>query len=119
MTEILLVTGSAGEFRSVSASGHAGFAAKGKDIVCAAETIILRTSLEILQSTQGLKLKTDIASRGNLAFSVESGSSESEKPEASVKLERLVCTADFIRTGIKSLEEEYPEHVHLREIKQD
>lgn len=122
MTDVLLVTGSSGQFRSVSASGHAGFAAKGKDIVCAAETIILRTSLEILQSTPGLVLNTDMASRGNLAFSVEtdaSGQVASGAEEASVNLERLKCTADFIRTGIRSLEDEYPGNVRLREIIQD
>jgi len=112
MTEILLVCQPDGSFKQVSASGHAGFAKKGKDIVCAAITMLLRTSMEVLEKTESVNLKTDMAFRGNLAFSVEAGAG----PEIKA---RLKCTADFIRTGIRSLEEEYPNYVQLREIIED
>ena len=55
MTEVVLVCGREGEFRRVSASGHASFAARGKDIVCAAETVLLRTALEVLQKSLNWK----------------------------------------------------------------
>lgn len=112
MTEVLLVCNPDGVVKQVIASGHAGFAKKGYDIVCSAITILLRTSIEVLENTESIKLKTDMAFRGNLAFSVEAGTG----PEIKA---RLKCTADFIRTGIKSLEEEYPSYVHLREIIED
>jgi len=111
MTDILLVCSKEGCFKSVKASGHAGFAKKGKDIVCAAETIVLRTAMEILEDTKGVVVNADVASRGNLAFSVEVSECSSK--------ERLICTADFIRKAIKSLSEEYPEYVQLREITED
>ena len=108
MTEILLVCSKEGCFRACNASGHAGFAAKGKDIVCASETTILRTALEILEKTDNITVKADAPSRGRLAFSVEEGES--------LYRERLICVADFIRYGIKALSDEYPDNIHLREI---
>ena len=54
MIEVLLVCGKDGAFKSCNASGHAGFAAKGKDIVCAAVTELLRTAVQVLQKTEGM-----------------------------------------------------------------
>lgn len=108
-----MVCNGQGCFKSLEASGHAGFSSRGRDIVCAAETSILRTALQVLEQTEGILLNKNDASRGTLAFSVEVKSS-SEKLE-----ERLKCTADFVRAGIKSLAEEYPEHVLLREKKEN
>lgn len=104
-----MVCNDRGCFTAVEASGHAGYAGRGHDIVCAAETCILRTALQVLEQTDGILLKKNDASRGTLAFSVEVQCS-SEKLE-----ERLRCTADFVREGIKGLAEEYPEYVLLRE----
>ncbi len=107
MTEILLVCGSDGAFRRFQASGHACFVRKGKDIVCAAETIVLRTAITVLEKTEGIEVETEKTLRGHLALSVKSGGSENA--------ERLVAVADFIREAIKSLENEYPGHLKLQE----
>ena len=112
MTDILLVCDEEGCFRACEAHGHASFAPKGRDIVCASETLVLRTAMKILENTKGCVLNANVASRGNLAFSVE----VSKSPE---NTERLKCTADFIRSAIKSLQEEFPEHVKLREKSED
>ncbi len=109
MTEVVLVCDSDGAIKKLTAKGHAGFAEKGKDIVCASVTELLRTALKVLENTQGLLVKANAASRGNLAFSVEENETFSRK-------ERLICTADFIRTGLRDLEDEYPQYVHLREV---
>ncbi|MCR5761968.1 MAG: ribosomal-processing cysteine protease Prp [Treponema sp.] len=108
MTEIVLVCSKEGCFRACNARGHAGFAARGKDIVCASETTILRTALDVLEKTGTLKVKADAPSRGQLAFIVEEGES--------LARERLICVADFIRCGLKTLSDEYPGNIHLREI---
>lgn len=108
MTSVLLVCGGDGSIKSCTASGHAGFAAKGKDIVCAAETLLLRTALQVLESIDGIEVFVDASRRGFLSFSVKAGYDESN-------VERLSCVADFIRTGIKSLSEEYPRLVRLIE----
>src|SRR5574344_867769 len=109
MIEVLLVCCKDGAFKSCTASGHAEFAVKGKDIVCAAVTELLRTAVQVLQETKGMSVNVETPSRGKLAFSVEVyGGSE--------QTERLKCTADFIRLGVKNLAEEYPANVLLREI---
>ncbi|MBB5217889.1 MULTISPECIES: ribosomal-processing cysteine protease Prp [Treponema] len=114
MTEVLLVCNSRGEFSAVCAAGHAGFAEKGRDIVCAAESVLLGTALDLLKNTRGVSVKSDTASRGTLAFSVEVSAGLTEE-ERILLGERLKCTADFIRNGIKSVSEQYPENVQLRE----
>ena len=101
-----------GLFKSLTASGHAGFSTKGKDIVCAGISILLDTAMEVLLNTEGIVLEKEIACRGKLAFHVASF-------ESVVSIsERLRCTADFIRQGISSLAKDYPAYVVLREIKQ-
>ncbi|MFA6937930.1 MAG: ribosomal-processing cysteine protease Prp [Treponema sp.] len=109
MIEVLLVCSSDGSLKSCNASGHAGFAVKGKDIVCAAVSSLLRTAIQVLEKTNGIVVKTETTSRGKLAFSVEDSNLD-------CKNERLICTADFIRCGIKSLSNEYPKNVQLREL---
>lgn len=110
MTEVLLVSRN-GEFCRCSASGHAGFAAKGKDVVCAAESAILGTALDLLENTEGIKVTADTASRGNLDFSAE------VLLASDLLSERLRCTADFIRHGIQSVARQYPECVIFNEQK--
>ncbi len=108
MTEIVLVCSKDGCFRACTAKGHAGFAAKGKDIVCASETTILRTALDVLEKTDTLTVKAEAPSRGQLAFMVEEG-----EP---LNRDRLICVADFIRCGVKALSDEYPDNISMREI---
>ena len=111
MTEVLLVCSKDGCFKSVSATGHAGFASKGKDIVCAAESMLLRTAMEVLEQTENVALESDASERGKLFFSAECKDSSKDAAK-----ERLVCVADFIRQGIQDLSREYPGHVLLRQM---
>lgn len=110
MIEVLLVCSSEGCIKSCKASGHASFAAKGKDIVCAAVSSLLRTAIQVLEKTGGITVITETPSRGNLAFCVE------EKDLSAETTEWLKCTAEFIRSGISSVSEEYPDNVRLREL---
>ncbi len=88
------------------AEGHANYAPKGSDIVCAALSCLLRTVLEQLQSQKTLVVKTDIPDRGMLAFSVEEFSKDDEF--------LLKYVSDFLKTGIGQLVQEFPEHISLR-----
>lgn len=110
MTSVLLVCDRTGAFKRCSAEGHAGSGVRGRDIVCAAESHLLRTAMAVLEETEGLNLLSDASKRGSLAFSVEI-----ECPSSALD-ERLKCAADFIRTGMRMLSGEYPEFVQLREI---
>ncbi len=106
MTEVLLVCDSEGQLIEVSASGHAGFAVRGSDIVCAAESALLRTVMQVLEESEEVIVQKNISSRGKVFFRVVN---------KGVSKDRLICTADFIRCGMKSLAEEYPAHVQFRE----
>ena len=107
MTHICLVCGADGLFRSCSATGHSGFAVAGSDIVCAAVSVLLRTTLQVLTEHFGAAVKTDFSSRGKLAFYVEDISGK--------EYCRLIYAAEFLRNGFRSLQEEYPEYISLRE----
>ena len=108
MTVIQLVCGKNGAIRSCKASGHAGFAAKGSDIVCAAVSVLLRTAVLMLQATPQVVVKVDASLRGNIYFSVEDN-----QCDAAV-LYRLITIGDFLETGITSLCKEYPKYVEMR-----
>ena len=110
MTKVLLVCGADGCLVSCRASGHASFAKKGSDIVCAAASVVLRTVMELLEQTAGVTLKSDTSSRGFLEFHVASSSAQAA--------ERLVCAADFIRIAFSSLAREYPSNVEFSEQSQ-
>ena len=112
MIEVLLDCKSSGAICSLSAKGHAGFAKKGKDIVCAAVSSLLRTTAKVLEETGGIQLsETNFSERGNLAFCVH------QTDSSDLVTERLKCTASFVRNGLILLQNEYPEHLILRELK--
>lgn len=110
MTSITLLTGKNGVLRECKVNGHAGFSRKGSDIVCASISFLVRTALQLLSQTEGVSLDVDTSSRGNLAFCVE---------EKGKTLETEAClkyTAKFLRVGLFSLSQEYPENVSFSEV---
>ncbi|MBP3607261.1 MAG: ribosomal-processing cysteine protease Prp [Treponema sp.] len=109
MVLVTLSTGKNGVLNECKANGHACFSKKGEDIVCSAVTILLRTVLEYLSQMENVTVIADTSSRGNLAFRVE------VQKDSSVVDCQLKCMAEFIRIGIKSLSNEFPENVQLRE----
>ncbi len=111
MTEILLSCSRDGSFRRCRAQGHSGFALAGSDIVCAAETSLLRSCIDLLEKTKGVVFKTDNSVRGFLEFRIEKA--------APSTLERLKCIGDLIRVSFRRLENEYPDNVHFEEITED
>ncbi|AEE17202.1 ribosomal-processing cysteine protease Prp [Treponema brennaborense] len=111
MTVVYLSRSRNGQFRSCRAEGHSGYAPSGSDIVCAAVTVLLRTTLQVLSESFGSAVKTDITSRGNLAFRVDDF--------AGGKSCRLIYAADFLRSGLTALQNEYPDCVTMREQIED
>lgn len=112
MTKLVLTCSKDGSFREVKASGHAGFAGKGEDIVCAAESFLLRTAIDVLEkSGRNLLLEKDLSVRGKLSCRLVQ--------RGMVSNERLSCVADFIREGMQSLAEEYPDSVSFQELFED
>ena len=102
-----------GVVKECRANGHAFFSSKGSDIVCAAVTILLKTAVSLvfeLSKSGEIKVEADLSRRGNLAFRVDFLNEASEKTQ-----ERLRCIADFVRSGVSSIEKEFPKNVHLIE----
>ncbi|MCR5725563.1 MAG: ribosomal-processing cysteine protease Prp [Treponema sp.] len=107
MTNVTLLCDKAGCFKAFNAEGHAGFAGKGSDIVCAAVTVLLRTALQLLSDSDGITIDAEVAEAGKLSVEVTHANPGTEQ--------RLVCIADFLRTGIRSVMSDYPQFVKLRE----
>lgn len=105
MTAVTLVKAKDGSVLKCKALGHAGFAEKGKDIVCSAVTVLMRTAIQVLSDTSGIEFDTDTSTRGLLTFMVETKKSDP------VLQERISTIGDFLQKGFESLSEEFPENV--------
>ena len=114
MILVSLGCSASGEFRSCEANGHAGFAQKGFDIVCSAISELLRTAGKVLSDTGDISVAFEAGARGKMAFHLENAEMISERTAI-----RLVCIADFVRTGVSSVAKEYPECVKLEEFRTD
>ena len=104
MTAVRVTLGAGGELLAAEASGHAGTGKKGADVVCAAVTVLLRTTLSVMASA--VKVDADTAGPGTLSFRVATYE-EAEKP-------LLRYAGTFLLEGIGSLEREYPGAVVLK-----
>ncbi|MBQ9630825.1 MAG: ribosomal-processing cysteine protease Prp [Treponema sp.] len=121
MTRVKLVQTAQGYFRYCKAEGHSGFAKAGADIVCSAISVLFRTTLKILEDTEGLSVKSNITKRGTLEFWIadEKSLNKSEKLQSAIKnilpkLEGILkYTNDFLVTGLSSLQSEYPGNVEV------
>lgn len=89
---------------SFSASGHAGMGIKGTDTVCASVTILLRTTLAVLEE----------AIPSCTAYTAGEGSLCVELPAIQDRdTSILQFAADFLVKGISSLQSEYPKAVKM------
>ena len=106
MIKVLLECSEEGLLQNCLAEGHADYAPKGNDIVCAALSCLLRTVLTQLKAKKTLIVKTQIPNRGMLAFSVEEFTKDDEF--------LLKYASDFFLFFISQLVEEFPKHISLR-----
>ncbi|MDR3283614.1 MAG: ribosomal-processing cysteine protease Prp [Treponema sp.] len=110
MIRVILARYADGRFGWCRAEGHARYDAAGKDIVCAAVTILLRTTMETLSRTAGIVVTSDAPERGSLDFSAEA-ESPADVPEAVKAAGQLGYAVDFLQAGLLSLQTEFPGHV--------
>ena len=85
----------------ITASGHAGYAPKGQDIVCAAFSV-----LSLTLDTAVKKLTDD-----DIRISLESGSMEARWQQISPQGQLLINA--YIE-GVKALAENYPEYITVQ-----
>ena len=98
----------------LKASGHAGAAAYGQDIVCAAVSVL----------TQALALRlTDDEKRGRLRADIridkESGSLRVQAWPNSGRETQTRAYYKVIATGLKAIAEQYPQNVKYGEVDAD
>lgn len=90
---------------SVTCTGHAGFAEKGQDIVCASATMLAYTLAEnLLEMPGAVDDVKHIFTDGKIEVSAVAKDSM-----ASV----IELVFDVIVTGMRMLADQYPEHVEL------
>jgi len=103
MTRVTFLTDDAGVERGFEADSHSGFAEKGKDIVCAAVSILTFTTIN---SIEGL---TD--DHPEVTVDEEQCVIRCLFPEEPGEKSRLLLKSYEI--GIKSITEEYDRHVKM------
>jgi len=96
MIQVKLKLSKDGLLLSCNAEGHACFAPKGKDIVCAGATALLKTVILQLEGRKTLDLHSETEKRGSLAFRVVS-------KDVSEDADFLTYAADFLVKGFQSL----------------
>lgn len=90
-------------------SGHAGYAAHGQDIVCAAVSFLAITvvnSLELQLKKEGTVKSED----GYLFYRLPEGLDESQMTTAQIILKTLA-------TGFQNLKDEYPKYISIQNLR--
>jgi uncharacterized protein YsxB (DUF464 family) len=100
-----VVLDSEGWIARFEAQGHSRTGPAGRDIVCAAFTILARTTYEALAALPGAEIEGSAPFPGELSFRVRRIGAESS--------ERAAGITDFLLAGISGLEREYPGEVGL------
>lgn len=106
MITVNLVLEQDGTLVSVVAKGHALQGSFGTDIVCAAVSVLLRTTLAVLDGSSPV-LQVETAGRGSLGITVMA-CNESDFP-------LLRYAGLFLQRGIAGLAAEYPASIEMQE----
>ncbi len=103
MIQVLLERGTDGRLLRCTASGHANVAPKGADVVCAAVSILLRTTA--------------------LALAPDSVEVTAQRPgefllkvceTTTTNMMKLCFAGDFLEAGLISLEQEFPHAIKIK-----
>jgi len=93
-----------GVLRSCKAEGHAGAGETGADIVCAAVSVLMRTSVRVLSGRKGISISSGAPEPGRLWLELE---------YTAEGRELLSAAGDFLITGLRSVAEEFPDNCRL------
>ena len=103
MVGVLLAQGPG--FLRCKAEGHALFDQKGRDIVCASATVLLRTAAQTLDGRQGIVFEGAAPQRGTLSFEA--------RADGDLAKAELRFAADFLKKGFESLAKEFPQNIQF------
>lgn len=99
-----------GSIAGFEAAGHAGFAPHGEDIVCAAVSVLAQAT--VLGLSERLGLAIEVEQRHGYLRCMLPTITGSAAEGADVLL-------DTMWIGLRAIQEQYPEHVSLREARAD
>ncbi|WP_028973961.1 ribosomal-processing cysteine protease Prp [Spirochaeta cellobiosiphila] len=91
--------------KALKASGHAGSAPVGEDIVCASATFLIRTTAQLLEAHPKIKMDGEAVREGELEFIITAF-----QPDLS---DWLKGVTDQLLFGLHSLSVEFPDHLSL------
>lgn len=94
-----------GSLAGFHASGHAGAGARGRDIVCAAATVLLRTAARLLAAQPELKADGGSPERGVMHLSLP--------PPPTAKREWVRGVTATLLAGLTDLAAEHPGRLEL------
>jgi len=110
LIKIEVVLDKDGILKSCKATGHAGAGKKGSDIVCAAVSVLLRTTLITLSNREGINIKSEAPKPGELKL--ETSALQEGKSF-------LYAISVFLLEGLKSIEQEFPKNIELKMIRRN
>lgn len=99
---------------TLSLSGHAGFGAKGSDILCAGVSFLAETVCQTLESRFHERISGQALEPGQLELRVDL----SENWQADDRLV-LRSVSEVLIRGLRRLHDEYPKHLILKIIQMD
>jgi uncharacterized protein YsxB (DUF464 family) len=105
MIKAALVLENGGLLRSCKVLGHAGAGRRGRDPVCAAVSVLVRTVSRVLSGREGVTVRSGAPERGELWLEVE-GTAENR--------EFLVAAGAFLSEGLLSVSGEFPEFCQVK-----
>jgi uncharacterized protein YsxB (DUF464 family) len=94
----------AGLLKSCRVSGHAGAGKRGRDLVCAAVSVLARTALKTLSGREGVMVRGGAPERG--LFWIETDFSGGGG-------DFLAGAGAFLLEGLASVAEEYPDFCEM------
>ncbi len=106
MIHATLTQDAEGRYVAYEAKGHAGYDADGRDIVCAAVSILGVTCVNSLEKLAGIVIHPAANEEGHLSFCLPDQLSKESVAKAQVLLGSL-------EVGLQAVAEQYPKYLSL------
>lgn len=109
MTRVILYRAADGLLRGFEMQGHADFADRGEDIICAAISAISQTAMIALFDREGLALSGEShIDEGYLRAIISEKAGDIQKRDANIVLNAM-------RLGLVSLQQTYGEYIKIED----
>jgi uncharacterized protein YsxB (DUF464 family) len=110
MIRVAVALDEAGLLKFCQVSGHAGAGKRGSDIVCAAVSVLTRTTIRVLSGRKDITVRGSIPEQGNFSMEAE------YTPEGR---EFLAAAGAFLIEGLLSVSAEFPENCKVNIVRRN